>query len=100
MARSILDERLSVSERVARRTFEDETLLLNPDTGQYHALNETGARVLELLEGSDGTAREAVSALAAEFEVAADEIEGEMEKFFEALVERGLVEHPEEDDSA
>jgi hypothetical protein len=89
---SILDSRLAVPDKVVQRTFEGEMLVLNLDTGQYHGLNESGGRLLELFEEIDGPAREAVAILAGEYEVQPSEIEDEMAAFCVALAERGLVE--------
>ena len=87
----ILDAVVHVPEHVVRRTFEAETLLLNLDTGQYHGLNETGGRMLELLETTDGRVREAVEKLAEESGTEFDEIAGDLASFCSELESRGLI---------
>jgi hypothetical protein len=88
----ILAARVVVPEGVVYREFEAETLLLNLDTGTYHGIDPTGARLLALLREGDGGVREAVERLAAECGVAADEVAGELAAFCAELAERGLLE--------
>jgi Coenzyme PQQ synthesis protein D (PqqD) len=87
----ILDAVAKVPEHVVHRSFEAETLLLNLETGQYHGLNETGGRMLELLETTQGRIREAVEKLAAEYEVPFEDIAPDLTAFCSDLEERGLL---------
>src|SRR4051795_3120130 len=80
-----------VPEHVVHRSFEAETLLLNLETGQYHGLNETGGRMLELLETTDGNVREAVQQLADEYDLPFDEIAPDLTGFCADLEQRGLI---------
>ena len=91
-SREILEARVVVPSHVVYRSFEGETLLLNLDSGQYHGLNETGGRMLELMKDAHGTVREAISALAEEYGVDAAEIEPDLTAFCRDLADRGLVE--------
>ena len=43
-----LDAHASVPQHVVYRRFAAETVVLNLETGTYHGLNATGARMLEL----------------------------------------------------
>jgi len=88
---TMLDAVAHVPEHVVHRTFEAETLLLNLETGQYHGLNETGGRMLELLEATDGRVREAVEKLADEYEIPFEEIAPDLMSFCSALETRGLI---------
>jgi len=88
----ILESRVVVPTHVVYRSFEGETLLLNLDSGQYHGLNETGGRMLELMKDTHGTVREAIVALADEYGVDAAEIEPDLIAFCRDLADRGLVE--------
>ena len=81
-----------VPEHVVYRAFEAETLLLNLQTSQYHGINATGARVLELAEESGGDLSTAVDRLAAEYGLDRADIEGDLTAFCRDLVERGLLE--------
>jgi Coenzyme PQQ synthesis protein D (PqqD) len=86
------DATVRVPEHVVYRSFEAETLLLNLDTGQYHGLNPTGGRMLELLKETDGSVREATERLAGEVEMAPEEIADDLASFCADLAERGLIE--------
>lgn len=88
----ILNTRPLVPEHVVYRSFEGETLLLNLDSGEYHGLNETGARMLELMRENSETVRETIGRLAEEYGVAASEIQDDLVEFCGSLAERGLVE--------
>jgi len=98
----ILEVKLTVPDHVIYRWFEAETVLLNLSTGQYHGLNETGGRMLQLLEETDGEVGAAVRRLATEYEISYDEIAPMLADFCTALAERGLVEveRPRHDRSA
>ena len=92
----LLDARVHVPDDVVYRAFEAETLLLNLDTGQYHGLNPTGARMLELLEETTGSVHEALARLAEEHEVDKEEIAAEIAEFCAQLAGRGLIEVDED----
>src|SRR3954454_1950634 len=97
----MLDAVVEISDHVVHRAFEAETLLLNLETGQYHGLNETGGRMLELLEATDGRGREAIERLpgvreaierlADEYGVAFAEIAPDLTSFCSDLETRGLI---------
>src|SRR3954470_14548606 len=91
-ADDILDSVVNVPDHVVHRTFEAETLLLNLETGQYHGLNHTGGRMLELLGEHDGDIGRAMQRLAAENDLAPDDIAPDLANFCADLHERGLIE--------
>ena len=80
-----------VPEHVVHRRFATETVLLNLQTGQYHGVNPTGGRMLELLEGG-ATVGDAAAQLADEFERPQDEMEQDLRAFCSDLAQRGLIE--------
>ena len=88
----LLDARIRIPDHVVFRSFETETLLLNLNTGQYHGVNRTGGRLLQLLEETGGSVRGAVARLAEETDVSVQEISSDMAEFCAALAERGLIE--------
>jgi len=87
-----LDARVHVPDHVVYRWFEAETLLLNLNTGQYHGLNPTGGRLLQLLEETEGGVGEAVRRLATEYDVDEGQIANDMAEFCAQLAGRGLIE--------
>lgn len=90
-ASGILRSRVRVPEHVVYRDFADETVILNLDSGQYHGLNATAARMLDVLKARDSVA-EAVDELTRELGQPADVIERDVLTLCAALVERGLIE--------
>jgi hypothetical protein len=88
----ILGSKATVPEHVVFRSFEAETLLLNLESGQYHGLNATGGRMLELLKETGGEVSASVARLAQEYELEAAAIATDMADFCLSLEERGLLE--------
>jgi hypothetical protein len=81
---------LTVPRHVVHRAFATETVMLNLQTGRYHGLNPTGARMVEAL-GRSPTVREAVTDLAAEYGIGVQEIEDDLCDLCAQLLERGLL---------
>lgn len=85
------EQRVRVPEHVVRRAFEAETVVLNLKTGQYHGVNETGARMLELLQET-GSTDETAARIADEYGCSRDEVAGDLLTFCDELAARGLIE--------
>lgn len=91
-AEMMLAAKVRVPKHVVYRSFEAETVLLNLQTGQYHGLNRSGGRMLELLEELGGSVREAIERLAEEYGEEPATIEDGLASFCVALASRGLIE--------
>lgn len=87
----ILSSRLSVPDHVVQRAFAQETVALNLETGAYHGLNATAARMLEQA-GELANVGDAVAPLAAEFEQPTEVIERDLLALCRSLSERDLIE--------
>jgi len=85
-----LSERVRIPQHVVFRTFVNETVVLNLETGLYHGLNPTAGRMLELL-AEDGEVAAAARRLAEESGVPAERVAADLEAFCANLVERGLI---------
>ena len=90
MSDDLLKSRVRVPEHVVHRSFQEETVVLNLDSGMYHGLNPTAARMLEQVEASDSVAA-AVDVLAEEFGQPRERIESDVLTLCRALEERGLI---------
>jgi Coenzyme PQQ synthesis protein D (PqqD) len=87
----ILASRARLPEHVVYRSFVNETVVLNLETGRYHGVNPVGGRMLEALERAE-TVADAVGRLHAEFgDVEGDELERDVCAFCADLLERGLI---------
>jgi Coenzyme PQQ synthesis protein D (PqqD) len=87
-----LNATLRIPSHVAVRGFDEETVVLNLDTGRYYSLNPSGGRFLEIL-GVRGSFREALGALKAELaHVDADVLRSDLHAFSVALASQGLLE--------
>src|SRR4051812_17188677 len=87
----IAELRVGVPRHVVYRDFVSETVLLNIDTGQYHGLNPTAGRMLQVLDEVTSVAT-AIQRLASEFGQPVDRIEEDLTGLCEGLLERGLLE--------
>jgi hypothetical protein len=82
--------RARVPAHVVHRTFPEETVVLNLETGRYHGLNATAGKMLAALVQADSVSLASV-ALAAEFGVPPARIERDLIRLCAALEERGLI---------
>jgi hypothetical protein len=90
METDILDSAFAVPQNVVYREFAHETVLLNLDTGKYHGINPTAARMLEVLQQS-ASGRDAAATLAETFGQPLERIEHDLAAFCTGLLERGLI---------
>jgi Coenzyme PQQ synthesis protein D (PqqD) len=88
--RRLLDAVLTVPDHVVFREFEEETVLVNLETGQYHGLNPTGGAILRTLESGETVGRTAAE-LSERYGQDLDEMESDVCSFCNELLERGLV---------
>ena len=86
----LLASHLSVPQHVVYRSFVNETVILNLETGKYHSVNPTGAAMLQVLEKAS-TVAEATDRLAEQYGRPRDEIEVDLCEFCEELLARGLL---------
>lgn len=87
----LLAARVRVPEHVVHRAFPGETVILNLETGKYHGLNATAARMLEVLKRADSVAT-ALDELAEEYDVPRAELEHDLRDLCAKLLSRDLIE--------
>jgi hypothetical protein len=87
----LLEGTVRFPEHVTFRSFARETVALNLRTGQFHGLNVTAGRMVELMRHHPRP-RDAIGPLAAEYGVPEDQIERDLAKLLELLLARELVE--------
>jgi hypothetical protein len=80
-----------VPNHVVRRSFPAETIVLDLEAGVYHGLNHVAGRMLELLEEL-GRVRAVADRLAEEYEHPPAQIQRDLCRVCQDLVERGLIE--------
>jgi hypothetical protein len=88
----ILNARVCVPQHVVHRDFPDESVVLNLDSGMYHGLNATAAKMLAELE-SRSSVEAAIERLAGEFGQPREVIERDVLSLCRSLAERGLIEY-------
>jgi hypothetical protein len=81
---------LRPEDDVVSRRLEDEVVLVHLRTNRIYTLNETGARLWELLKEGRGRA-EIEKQLFQEFEVERDQLQEEVERLLSLLTREGLV---------
>jgi hypothetical protein len=87
----LLAARIRMPQHVVHRNFVAETVVLNLNTGQYHGLNPTAGRMLEVLDTAP-TVGAAVPELAGEYGVEQAQIQDDLIALCQGLLERGLIE--------
>jgi coenzyme PQQ synthesis protein D (PqqD) len=86
----LLDVAVHVPEHVIFRSFAEETVALNLQTGTFHGLNTTAGRMVELVARAR-RARDAVGQLAEEYGVPDERIADDLEDLLRLLVDRRLI---------
>jgi hypothetical protein len=87
----VLDAVVRIPNHVVYRSFVQETVVLNLETGRYHGLNKTAGAMLSALEAA-GSIRGALRSLAETFPDAGQQLEHDLVKFCESAQQRGLLE--------
>ncbi len=86
-----MSDRYRIPRSVLRAELEGDEVLLNPETGVYHLVNDTGKTILDsLVEG--GSLRECIEQLALDTGQPLDRISRDAEAFVTAMLERQLLE--------
>jgi len=86
--------RLRVPSHVVHRTFPGQTVVLNLQTGQYHALNESGGTMFHLLSTGEPLAV-AASRVAHHYGIPEAIAERDLGRLCASLLERGLLDSAE-----
>lgn len=86
----VLDASVTVPEHVVFRSFARETVALNLRTGQFHGLNVTAGRMIEVIQRCSKP-RDAIAPIAAEYRVPEEQIEHDLAKLLTMLLERDLI---------
>ena len=89
--------RFLLADGVLRADLDGEQVLLNPATGVYHLVNETGSELLAAFSAG-ATLTEGIETLASRFHVTEAAVRPDAESFLHALLERGLL-VPGDDDA-
>ena len=82
--------RISIPEHVVFRPFGKEMVVLNLKTGQYHGLNHTGGRMLEVLAEVNDT-DVAAGMIAREFDQPLADVSRDLAELCDDLAQRSLV---------
>lgn len=84
------DDVLATAPTLVTRESDGELVVVLPEKGKFVVLNATGARVLQLSDGTR-TLREIADTLAAEFGADQTQVDGDVLRFARSLVERGAL---------
>ena len=85
-----VDTKLTVPPHVISRLVEDETVLLDLESGMYFGLDGVGKRIWESI-GEGFTLGETIAVIVSEYEVEEDQARADVIGFASDLVERGLL---------
>ena len=85
-----LSDRFEVSDDAVAREVGGETVLLDLASGTYFGLNETGARIWQMLEDGQ-TPAIACDAILETYDVERDVLERDAMSLLDQLLEKGLI---------
>ena len=84
------EKTLTIPDHVMSRQVGDEAVILDLSSGTYFGLDPIGARVWQLL--ADGAnLQQVVTTLLADYEVAQEQLQQDVQALVDDLVTRGLV---------
>ena len=86
-----LDTLLNIPEAVYTQDIDDETILLDIQSGHYFGLDSVGSRMWQLMR-EHGALRPTYEILLTEYEVAPERLEADLLALAEKMIEKGLVE--------
>lgn len=96
--KDILDYRIVISKEILHNQVADERVFLNLENETYYGLDSVGVRIWELIE-EDGDLQRIYETLLEEYDVEADQLETDLDKFINQLVKNGLISLIKKDDS-
>ncbi len=82
---------MRIPEHVLLRSFGDEVVVLNLETGQYHGVTGAGGRMLEVL-ADVGDTRQAAVRVAEEYGRPESEVARDLDELCAELARRSLIE--------
>jgi len=77
-------------DKITYRVIDCKAVVLNLDSGQYYCLNETGTRVLELLQKKHSV-REAVDLLSDVFRIPRERVHADVIEFLKDLLHEKII---------
>ena len=83
--------RVRIPQHVVFRTFVEETVVLNLESGVYHGLNRTAGRMFELL-GEAGEVDAVADQVAEETGESKERVLADLRALCASLADRGLIE--------
>jgi hypothetical protein len=83
--------RVTVPKRILFRQLQEESVLLEPESGQYFGLNETGTRMWSLL-AQHGRIESALAELRTQYDVPFERLQEELLEFVDQLASQNLLE--------
>ena len=86
-----LDTLLNIPEAVYTQDIDDETILLDIQSGHYFGLDPVGSRMWQLMR-EHGALRPAYEILLTEYEVTPERLEADLLTLTEKMIEKGLAE--------
>ena len=88
---NLLDNIVRASPKVAARIVDGQAVIVEPRSGMVNVLNEVGARMWELADGSR-TAAAIIDRLIEEFDAEPALVRGDTLAFMADLLDKGLLE--------
>jgi len=88
---SNLDRVMKHKDDVRYRVVGDEAVVVRQSAAEVLALNDVGARILELID-AESTVSQVIETMSSEYDVERDELAQDVENFVAAIHDAGIVE--------
>ena len=88
------------SFQLSHQTFEDETVIVDLESGSYYSLNKTGTEIWSLLDGDGTTSMEIVEEISRRYEGEPQDMKAAVTHFLSELQQASLARAAESDDAA
>ncbi len=85
-----LDSKITIPDTLFLQTVDDETILLDTNTQEYFALNDTGAMIWNILEEKKNL-KEVQKTILDMYEIDESQVESDILNFVEALKTKKLI---------
>ncbi|MBV1888803.1 MAG: PqqD family protein [Proteobacteria bacterium] len=84
-------KRYKIQDDLLLQKVVDETVILDPVSGNYFSLDEVGSRMIELFRET-GSVEESVKAMVQEYKATEADIERDMIALLDEMVQHGIIE--------
>lgn len=84
------DHILKIKEKVLIQDFENESIILNIETGKYFEINDIGKKIISLIKKKEHSMKTLITELKKQYE--SEELEKDVKNFIKSLLDLKILE--------